>query len=151
MCSISSRVQLFVTLRECSSSGSSVHGIFGARILECIVISSTRGSPRPRDRACISCVSCNAGRFFTAKPPGKLSFQWLDLSRGTDLFCIVFHEDPHILNFISPGTPAIFFAPHPAHASWVPTPAPAIPRSPPPLWVEPCSLHPFSCSVQHIK
>ena len=26
--------------------------------------SSSRGSSRPRDRTCISCVSCNAGRFF---------------------------------------------------------------------------------------
>ena len=34
---------------DCSSPGSSVHGIFQARILEQIAISSSRGSPRPRD------------------------------------------------------------------------------------------------------
>ena len=34
---------------DCSPPGSSVHGIFQARILEQIAISSSRGSPRPRD------------------------------------------------------------------------------------------------------
>ena len=37
-----------------------------ARILEWVAISSTRGSSQPRDRTCISCVSCIVqGRFFT--------------------------------------------------------------------------------------
>ena len=33
---------------DCSLPGSSVHGIFQARILECIAISFSRGSPPPR-------------------------------------------------------------------------------------------------------
>ena len=41
-----------------SSPGSSVHGIFQARILEKVAISSSRGSPQPRDRTHASCVSC---------------------------------------------------------------------------------------------
>ena len=36
---------------------SSVHGIFQARILEWVAISSSRGSSQPRDWTCISCVS----------------------------------------------------------------------------------------------
>ena len=32
---------------------------------------SFRGSSRPRDRTCISCVSCLAGRFFTTESSGK--------------------------------------------------------------------------------
>ena len=36
-------------LMEGSLSGSSVHGIFQAKILEWVVISSSRGSSRPRD------------------------------------------------------------------------------------------------------
>ena len=28
-------------------------------------------SPRPRDRACVSCVSCTEGRFFSSEPLGK--------------------------------------------------------------------------------
>ena len=37
---------------------SSVHGIFQTRVLKWVVISHSRGSSRPRDRNCISCVSC---------------------------------------------------------------------------------------------
>ena len=37
---------------------SSVHGIFQTRVLKWVVISHSRGSSRPRDRTCISCVSC---------------------------------------------------------------------------------------------
>ena len=49
----------------------SVHGTFQAKILEWVAISFFRGSSQPRARICISCVSCIAGRFFTAAPPGK--------------------------------------------------------------------------------
>ena len=41
-----------------SLPGSSVHGIFQARVLEWVAISYSRGSSRPRDQTCISCVSC---------------------------------------------------------------------------------------------
>ena len=50
---------------DCSPSGSSVHAIFQARILEWIAISSSRGSSRPRDLAHTSCGSCTGGGFFT--------------------------------------------------------------------------------------
>ena len=40
-----------------SPTGSSVHGIYQARIIEWVVISFSRGSP--------------AGRFFTTEPPEK--------------------------------------------------------------------------------
>ena len=41
-----------------SSSGSSVHGILQARILEWVAMPSSRGSSWPRDQACISYVPC---------------------------------------------------------------------------------------------
>ena len=43
---------------DCSPLDSSVRGIFQARILEWVVISSSRGSSWPRDWTCVSCVSC---------------------------------------------------------------------------------------------
>ena len=52
-----------------SPPGSSVHGIFQARILEWVAISFSRGSSRPRDWTHVSCVSYMAGRFFTPEPP----------------------------------------------------------------------------------
>ena len=42
----------------CSPTGSSVHRIYQARILESVAISSSRESPQPRDQIHISCVSC---------------------------------------------------------------------------------------------
>ena len=47
---------------DCSLSGSSVHGIFQARVLERIAISFSRGSSRSRNQTWVSCV---AGRCFT--------------------------------------------------------------------------------------
>ena len=41
-----------------SLSGSSVHGILQARILEWVAISYSRGSSRPRYQTCISYISC---------------------------------------------------------------------------------------------
>ena len=46
------------TLCLTSGPGSSINGIFQARILDCVAISPTRGSSWPRDQTHISCVSC---------------------------------------------------------------------------------------------
>ena len=48
----------FCNYIDCSSPGSSVHGILQARILEWVAISSSRGSSWPRDQTQVSCVSC---------------------------------------------------------------------------------------------
>ena len=56
---------------DCSPPGSSVHGIFQARILEWVGMLSSRGSSQLRDPTHVSCVSCIAGRYFTAEPLGK--------------------------------------------------------------------------------
>ena len=50
---------------DCSPPGSSVHGIFQARILEWVATPFSQGSSWPRDWTHVSCVSCIAGRFFT--------------------------------------------------------------------------------------
>ena len=58
-----SRVQVFVTLWTVPAPphphppGSSVHGIFQARILEWIAISCSRGSSLPRDQTHVSSIS----------------------------------------------------------------------------------------------
>ena len=49
---------------DCSLPGSSVHGIFQAR-MEWVVSSYSRGSSWPKDGTCITCVSCITGGFFT--------------------------------------------------------------------------------------
>ena len=57
------------SLQLCSLPDSSVHGIFPARILEWVVISSSRGNlPDPGIKLASSAL---AGRFFTTRSPGK--------------------------------------------------------------------------------
>ena len=53
---------------DCSPSGSSVHGILQARILEWVAMASSRGSSRPRDQTCVSYVSCTGRWVFFTKP-----------------------------------------------------------------------------------
>ena len=57
-----SRVRLFATPMDCSLPGSSVHGIFQARVLDWVAISFSRGSSWPRDQTQVSCI---VGRCFT--------------------------------------------------------------------------------------
>ena len=50
--------RLFVTPCTKSLTGSSIHGISQARILEQVAISSSSGSFRLRDQTGVSCISC---------------------------------------------------------------------------------------------
>ena len=52
----------------CPRTGSSVRGIFQARVLEWVAIFPSRGSSHPKDWAHISSVSCTTGRFFPTEP-----------------------------------------------------------------------------------
>ena len=54
-------------LMDCSPPGSSVHGIFQARVLEWGAISFSRGSPQPRDRTWVSQIA----DILPSEPPGK--------------------------------------------------------------------------------
>ena len=47
---------------DCSPWGSSIHGIFQARVLEWVAISFSRGSSQPRDWTQVSCI---VGKCFT--------------------------------------------------------------------------------------
>ena len=51
-----SHTRLFSTLWTLSLPGSTVHGIFQARISEWVAVTSSRGSSRVRDRICVSCL-----------------------------------------------------------------------------------------------
>ena len=63
-----------------SPPGSSVHGIFQARILEWVASrGSSSGSLRPRDQTRVSCVSCIAGGFFTTVPPGTRVYMCVNI------------------------------------------------------------------------
>ena len=59
-----SHVQIFCNPMDCTLLGSSVHGIFQARILEWVTMSSSREASQPRDRTHVSYVSCNGRQIF---------------------------------------------------------------------------------------
>ena len=76
---------------NCSTQGSSVHGIFfKARIQQWVAISSFKGSSWPRDWTQVSSVSCIAGGFLTTKPPEKLLYFILWLLISSCLFLCIF-------------------------------------------------------------
>ena len=58
MCSDAQSCSTLCNPMDSSSPGSSVHGILQERILEWVIISSSRGSSRLRDGACVSYISC---------------------------------------------------------------------------------------------
>ena len=71
LCSVAQSCPALGDLLNCSPPGSSERGIFQARTLRWIAISSTRGSSWPRNWTHVSWVFCIAGRFFTAEASGK--------------------------------------------------------------------------------
>ena len=102
MCSLAQLGPTLCDPMDCSPPGHSVHGIFPARILESIVISSSRGSssPRPlgfkRPESKPLASPTVAGRFFTTVAPGKPQLPWywwwLFVSLHIDLF--IFQHPP---------------------------------------------------------
>ena len=62
---------------DCSPPGSSIHGIFQARVLEGVAVSFSRGSSRPRDRTQVSRIV--GRRFYHLSHQGRstgLSFNF---------------------------------------------------------------------------
>ena len=63
--------RLFHDPMDCSQSGSAVHGIFQARILEWVVISFFTGSSNPGIKPASPVSPALAGGFFTTAPAGN--------------------------------------------------------------------------------
>ena len=61
-CLVSKPCPALCNSMDCSPPGSSVHGVSQGRILECVTISSSRGSSQPKDQ---THVSCTGKRFFS--------------------------------------------------------------------------------------
>ena len=72
---------------DCNPPGSSIHGIFQARVLEWSAILFSRGSSRPRDRTLVSRI---AGRCFTIWATREIPFQCIDMSYCLFIYCFTF-------------------------------------------------------------
>ena len=76
------------SLQPYGLSGSSVHGIFQARVLEWVTICFSRGSSQPRDRTRVSCI---VGRcFYHLSHQGSHS-NILNISVHSDLLVLTTH------------------------------------------------------------
>ena len=75
----------FCNPMDCSPPGSSVLGIFQAKILEWVAIAFSRGSSQPRDQ---TQVSCTAGRFFTDEGKPNPNQQTRDSLWSTSVFIL---------------------------------------------------------------
>ena len=107
------------TLRDpmdCSLPGSSVHGIFQARILERFAIPFSRGSSQPKDQNQVSCI---AGIFFTIRATRE-AFSLAAAAAKSLQSC------PTLCNPIDgspPGSPSLGFS-RQEHWSGLPFPSP---------------------------
>ena len=64
--------------------GPSVHGALQARILEWVAMPSSKGSSLFRDRTRVSCASCTAGGFFTARGMGQPRAMVTEVAKESD-------------------------------------------------------------------
>ena len=79
-CSVAQLCPTLCNPMDCSQSGSSVQGIFQARVLEWVAISSSKGSSWSRDQTHVSWSPVSpvlGGRFFTAEPLGKPVYMYI--------------------------------------------------------------------------
>ena len=70
---------------DCRPPGSSVHGIFQARVLECVAISSSRGFSWPRDQSLLHWQADSLPLSHLGSPPGP----WQMLDCFGSLFSLV--------------------------------------------------------------
>ena len=84
---------------DCSLPGSSIHGIFQARVLEWVAISFSSGSPQPRDGIWVSYMQTDA---LPSEPPGKPLYSILILK------CIILHFLAFCKGIISPAIKEAF-------------------------------------------
>ena len=98
---------------ECSPPGSSVHGIFWARVLVWVAISFSRGSSQPRDRTWVSRI---VGRGFTiwairephgSKTHRQIGILFLKNTKTFELF--FFSHFNYISIFCKPEAPLQIF------------------------------------------
>ena len=66
---------------DCSPTGSSVHGIFQARILEWVTMTSSRRSPWHRDPPCISYISRIGRQVLYLALPGKPIYYYTHIKK----------------------------------------------------------------------
>ena len=85
---------------DCSPPGSSVHGIFQARILEWVAIFSSRGSSWARDQTRVFYVSCIGRRvLYPLCHPWIIHWMYMPNLLIIVIFCILIHKENITISF----------------------------------------------------
>ena len=107
-------VGFFCDPMDCSLSGSSVHGIFQARMLKWVAIAFSRGSSQPRDRTQVSGISCNGRWTLPLSHLGRLTVQFSSVAQSCPTLC-----DP--VNHSTPDLPVHHQLPEftQTHVHWI--------------------------------
>ena len=102
MCLVAKSCPTLCNPMDFNPPGSSVHGIFQARILEWVVISSSRESSQPGDQTCISCTGRQILYHWaiTWKAPFTfLTIIWLNFSNNPETQVLLFQVIMKKTNF----------------------------------------------------
>ena len=92
---------------DCSPPSSSVHGISQARILEWVVMPSSRRPSRPRDQTRISCISCISRQIRYCWATGEASVYLTQFSSIQFSLPVMSHSlRPHELQHARPPCPS---------------------------------------------
>ena len=93
-----------------SPPGSSVHGIFQARILQWVAMSYSKVSSQPRDQSCISYVSCIGRQILyhvsSGKPTGIVSSLSGAVEGHNEMTPVMCHEIPQRI-LLAPSVPSL--------------------------------------------
>ena len=79
VCEVAQSCQTLCYPMEYNPPGSSVHGIFQARILEWVAISFSRGSSQPRDWTQVSCIVGRCFNLWAKNSEWICTYPWLSV------------------------------------------------------------------------
>ena len=93
----------------CSPPGSSIHGIFQARVLEWAAIAFSRGSSQPRDRTRVSCIAgrylptCATREVYTVAQKGLLFSNSSSTEALLIAYCVSWRRNRQPIPVVLPG------------------------------------------------
>jgi len=100
VCSVTQSCLTLCNPMNYSQSGSSAHGIFQARILKSVAISSPKGSSQPRDQTASPASPALAGGFFTPETWEVLIYIYICILYSMRFYDVLYNTQIIFVSFI---------------------------------------------------
>ena len=100
VCSVTQSCLTLCNPMNYSQSGSSAHGIFQARILKSVAISSPKGSSQPRDQTASPASPALAGGFFTPETWEVLIYIYICILYSMRFYNVLYNTHIIFVSFI---------------------------------------------------